>query len=96
MLYDIADDKHMLPFGTSGAWVVNLVFSQDGKTLVTASPCGQVKFWKIPTGEELGTLDFEENVAIVRLTADNDTLITASWDGVVRFWPIASASEVFY
>ena len=84
VIHDILKDAFIPLSGSSGGWVINLAFSVDGRTLVTASPSGQVKFWRMPTGEELGTLNVDEQVAVVELTANDDALITGSWDAGVR------------
>jgi len=90
-LCDIAANRRISLGGSTGAWVCGLAFSSDATTLVTASRCGQVKFLRIPTGEELGTLTLDEQVSVVGLTEGEDALITASAEGVIRLWPIAPA-----
>lgn len=40
----------------SGLLTSGLVFSPDDKTLLTASPCGEVKFWQVGSWQEVGML----------------------------------------
>jgi WD40 repeat protein len=93
ILHDIIQNTTASLGASTGSWVISLAFSSDGGALVAATPTGQVRFLKVPTGEELGTLNLDEQVSVVELTAGDDTLITASWDGPVRLWPIASVDE---
>lgn len=93
ILHDIARHGTVPLAGSAGAWVCSVTFSADARTLVTASPVGQVRFLRIPTGEELGTLNLDERVSVVELTHGDNTIITAGWDGVVRLWPIATTEK---
>ena len=89
-LYDLRARKEVPLSASTGGWVPSADFSTDGDTLVTATPHGQVKFWNTSTGQELGTVNLNEKVGQVYITANDATLVTASWDGVVRFWPVVA------
>ncbi len=89
VLWKVPDGTRVSSFQVTGPWVSSLVFSLDGKTLVGASPSGQIKFWRVPTGEELGTLNREEGVGRVTFFPGHDhTLITAGYDAFVRLWSV--------
>jgi WD40 repeat protein len=88
MLHDLQTRQTIPLSGSTGGWVCSADFSPDGRTLVTASPYGEVKFWKTSTGEELGKLNLDEKVGQIQVAANDGTLVTASWDGVVKFWPV--------
>ncbi len=88
-LIDVLGRKTIELNRSGAAWVDGLAFSLDGRTLVTTSLCGQVKFWQIPSGDELGTVNLEETVALTELTRHEESLITGGLNGGVRVWPIA-------
>jgi WD40 repeat protein len=63
-------------------------FSPDGATVVATSPTGEVKFWKVATGEEVGTFRIE-GVRNVAIFADGHAMVTASMDGTLRVWRVS-------
>jgi WD40 repeat protein len=76
--------SHELKINGQSAWGV--AFSPDGRTLVVASPCGEVTFWQAATGQELGTLRLNEPVREVAFFPDGRSMVTGSMDGNVRLW----------
>jgi len=69
----------------TGLLTAGLVFSPDNKTLLTASPCGEVQFWQVGSWTKVGTLRMDEHVRRLAFLDDN-TLVTASMEGFVRVW----------
>jgi WD40 repeat protein len=67
--------------------VRGLVFSPDGRRLVSAGTEGQLKLWEPRTGQEIITLyGHLDAVNGVLFGADGGQLISASMDGTISFW----------
>jgi WD40 repeat protein/basic membrane lipoprotein Med (substrate-binding protein (PBP1-ABC) superfamily) len=74
--------------------ILDLVLSQDGARLATASWDGQARVWDVATGKELLTLSgHTAPVASIAFSPDGLRLATASWDGTVRVWNVGAARE---
>jgi WD40 repeat protein len=66
-----------------------LVFSPDGKTLVTASGDQSVRLWDVATGEERTRLRGHTTpVPALTFGSDSKTLATGSEDGTVKLWQL--------
>ena len=75
-----------------GDWLSSVAFSPDGSCIVTASPSGEIIFWKTSTGERLGTIRIDEGVRKVAFFPNGD-LVAASMNGILRAWRAAPAEE---
>ena len=68
-----------------------LVFSSDGKALVSGNSDNSVTLWDLHTGRDVRT--FQGHVAVVTgvaLTPDGRRLASASYDNTVRIWDVGS------
>ncbi len=70
--------------------IVNLAFSADGKTLVSASADGTVRMWDALTGEPVGqAFDPQANAMdVAALSNDGTTLMAGNDDKSLYFWDI--------
>ena len=84
-IYDTQTWRPSQELRTNWRLASGLVFSPDDRTLVAASPCGEVKFWQVATGQEVGTMRMNESVRRLSFL-DENTLVTASMEGFVRVW----------
>lgn len=55
--------------------VFSLIFSYDGKTLLTSGRDGLIQFWDITTGKNVGTLEGQYRVGFIAMSNDNHTLV---------------------
>lgn len=68
-------------------WTFSLVFSADGKTLVSGSADNTVQLWDVHTGKLKCILEeHRDDVNAVVLSPDGNTLASGSDDGTIQFW----------
>ena len=91
-LYEVGTWRRLWERHTDGLFCTGLVFSPDNKTLLTASPSGEVRFWQVATGQEVGTLRMNEKVRKLAFL-DADTLVTGSMEGFVRVWRTSNIDQ---
>ena len=76
-------------------WVTCIVFSADGKQLVSGSHDKTVKIWNAHTGEETQTLKgHTKGVICVALSPDGKQLASASRDGTVKTWNANTGQQI--
>jgi WD40 repeat protein/serine/threonine protein kinase len=74
--------------------VHSVVFSADGRMLVSSSDDKTVKVWNASTGEELLTLDRHSNaVGSLALSGDGKFLACAAEDMTVKVWDFSQPGE---
>jgi WD40 repeat protein len=70
-------------------------FAPDGKTLVSGSNNGAVRFWDLPSGRLVTSRrGHSAGVNAVVFSADGKTLATGSEDHLVKLWSVPTAREV--
>ena len=68
-----------------------VVFSPDGRTMLTDSKDGTAQLWDMATGKRRGTLAVKGLMSAV-YSADGEMLVTADdWNGDIRLWDTTSA-----
>jgi roadblock/LC7 domain-containing protein len=78
--------------GHSGG-VNAVVFSPDGKLVVSASGDGTVRLWKAATGAALQTTEGHSGgVNAVAFSPDGKLVVSASGDGAVKLWGAATGA----
>jgi len=73
-----------------------LVFSPDGKTLVSGSWNGKIRLWDAATGAQIKTLrsrDYD-NVTSVVFSPDGKILASASRDASITLWNAATGDQI--
>jgi WD40 repeat protein len=64
-----------------------LVFTADGKTLISCSFDKTIRVWEMPAGRLVRTLTGHTDVITsIALSSDEQILISGSWDESVRIW----------
>jgi WD40 repeat protein len=98
-LWDLATGQESVHLGRHDVYFRSLVFSADGRTLITGGGRDQrpseIKVWDVATGAvRLAITDDEGVLAAVAITPDGKTLISASGkvkkSGKVKLWDAAT------
>jgi hypothetical protein len=67
---------------------LSLAFSPDGKTLAAGCSDRAVRFWAMPKGRPLGSLEWHlGTVQALAFSPDGEWLASGGADGFVRLWP---------
>ena len=74
------------------ASLMSVVFTPDGKTIISASVHDSVRLWDAATGAPKGVLPQLMNGGVIALAVspDGKTLAASNPDSTVRFWDIAT------
>ncbi len=73
------------------AWVPTVVYTPDGKTILTGSRDGRIEMWDAQNGQSLGLLaTFPEGVGKLLFSNDGKKLVAAGYFGRVGIWDFAS------
>jgi WD40 repeat protein len=73
-----------------------LVYTPDGRTLISADRDGSIRYWDTATRHLLRTVKAHPNaVRALALSSDGQTLVTGGADRVVRIWDAVSGEEKY-
>ena len=78
----------------NGTWLTSIDYSPDGKSLVAASPAGEIKFWRASTGEPTGSLTVDKGIRRVFFAPNGNGIVWASMDGTVEYWSATPVEEI--
>ena len=73
--------------------VIAVLFTPDGKRLVTAGADGTARLWDAETGQSLQVMAGHTNEVYIALSPDGQRLVTAGYDGFVKLWDISSGAD---
>src|SRR5690606_25578769 len=83
---------------THSSWVTSLLYTADGKTLISGSSDNTVKFWNTTNGKQIGAPLEGQETQIWGLAFypphGEASLVTLGDDGSVAIWDIASRSPL--
>jgi WD40 repeat protein/type II secretory pathway predicted ATPase ExeA len=76
-------------------WVTGVAFSSDGRRLASGSWDQTVKFWDVPTGQELSTIGSKmKEVQAVAFSRDGHWLAAENSSDTVTVWDAATGREI--
>jgi RNA polymerase sigma factor (sigma-70 family) len=68
-------------------WIGALVFSVDGKTLISGGSDRTMRFWSVATGQEIAKLEkHTDSVTALALSSNGKLLASAGSDKIIRVW----------
>jgi WD40 repeat protein len=95
-IWDLASEgKPRILTREFGGEANSLVFSRDGRFLVSGSANGKAYLWDLQSGSS--TIEFEGHtnvVTAVDISRQGNRVLTASWDGTARIWETIAGMEV--
>ncbi|KAH7917352.1 WD40 repeat-like protein [Leucogyrophana mollusca] len=94
---DVATGKSVVgPIEGHTDWVKSVVYSPDGRLLVTGSHDNSIRVWDSKTGVEVGKpmLGHEDWVFCISVTADGRRIASAGGDYTVRVWDLETRLQV--
>lgn len=72
--------------------VIGVLFTPDGKRLVTAGADGTARLWDAGTGQALRVIAGHTDEIYIALSPNGQRLLTAGYDGWVKVWDITPRS----
>lgn len=94
-LWDLNTGRELRHFQGHSSLVRSMVFSPDGRQILTASDDKTARLWDAGTGKELRRFEgHADAVCCVAFSSDGRQIVTASDDKTVRLWDAAAGSEI--
>ena len=77
------------------SWVTGVAFSSDGQRLASGSWDQTVRFWNVPTGQQLSTVGSKmKEVQALAFSRDGDWMATENSSNTVTLWNARTGTEV--
>jgi RNA polymerase sigma factor (sigma-70 family) len=72
-----------------------IIFAPDGKSIISGSHMGTVRFWDPATGKEQRSFTAHQGGVIgLAMSPDGKTLATGSWDRNIHLWDLATGQQL--
>lgn len=76
-------------------WIGAIIFSQDGKQIITGGRDAMLKYWDVPDMKEIRTVKgHTEWIRCLILSPDGKMLVSASEDHTIKMWNIETGRQV--
>ncbi len=92
-LMKTTNDDSQPPFGSGGVRIDDVLYSPDGKYLLTVEGAS-AGWFDVATNERKGFARHADTITMVTFSSDGGRVATASEDGVVRVWSVADGKPV--
>jgi WD40 repeat protein len=94
-VWDAATGLELLVLKGHAGIVRSVVFSPDGKHIVTGSNDRTAKVWDAEKGQEIPTLKgHTDYVSSIAFSPDGKRIVTGSGDGTAKVWVTATGQEI--
>ncbi|RLL50861.1 hypothetical protein D8Y20_10750 [Mariprofundus sp. EBB-1] len=100
-LWNIASNTKIKGFIGHAAEITSARFSADGKTIVSADKDQNIKVWKVPSGEEIGSLSTglffginNDTVNDVAISPDGAYGVYGNQAGELRIWDVITGESI--
>jgi WD40 repeat protein len=94
-LWELNTGKELRHFEGHSSFIRSMVFSPDGRQILTGSDDKTARLWDPATGKELRRFNgHNDAVCCVGFSPDGHQIITASDDKTVRLWDAATSNEI--
>ena len=76
--------------------VSTVVFSPDGKRIVTGSDDKTIRIWDAATGRQIGEplIGHTERITSVAFSYDNKRIVSGAFDGTIRIWDVITGKQI--
>ncbi|MEE8234785.1 MAG: WD40 repeat domain-containing protein [Nitrospirales bacterium] len=76
-------------------WIGAMIFTPDGKTLITASRDATIKYFEMPEMKEFRTLKgHSEWIRSLAISQDGKVLVSASDDHTIKMWDLQTGRQI--
>ncbi|KAG2353418.1 WD40-repeat-containing domain protein [Suillus spraguei] len=88
--------KLLFDINAHGDWIRNIVWTPDGRQLISASDDKKIKFWDSSNGKQIGQpcTDHTFYVSSLAISSDGFFIASASFDCTVRLWNKKSHEKI--
>src|SRR5579871_5974290 len=74
--------------------VRDVVFSPDGKYLLTGSYDQTIREWDVATGQQIAKLNASAAVTSLALSPDGKSVVTGNYDATAHLWDLSTGQEI--
>jgi WD40 repeat protein len=82
-----------VPEGHRG-WVESVIFTADGKTLVSGAQDGTVRFWDLDSGKETGRIERQGAIKSLRFTPDGQKLLVGGGPKLLKIYAASDRRDL--
>jgi Tol biopolymer transport system component len=94
-LWDVATGEEIREFAGHTAFIDSLVFSPDGRFVLSSSGDKTARMWDVETGQEIRQfVGHTATVLTVAFSPDGRYALSGSEDGIPRMWDVETGEEI--
>ena len=94
-LWELSPTPRHTELGRHPGFILHLIFSSDGRELISADSDKFIKVWDLAERKELATLlGHRAGIVALDISPDGKTVASSSSDRTVRLWNVATRREV--
>ena len=92
-IWESATGKQYKSFGKEPVSTEVVLFSKDGKNLITGGWDNKIKIWNIEKGEVIKEfVGHESIISCIDLSSDGKKIVSGSWDKTIKLWDVESGA----